>query len=147
MSKKLSRRAFLNLINKLLVATGLAAVLGPAVAYFYPPKLEETPSEPVLVSPQNELPVGVSKIVKFGRYPALVINTEKGLRAYSAVCTHFACIVMWNPEINQITCPCHDGFFDPEDGSVIAGPPPTGLVQLTIELIDGDIYVSAGGQE
>jgi len=146
MKAKLTRRDFLNIVNKILAATGLAAVLGPTVAYFYPPKLEETPSEPVLVASENELPVGASKTVKFGRYPAIIIHTKTGLKAYSAVCTHFACIVMWKPEINQIACPCHAGFFDPEDGSVISGPPPTPLGHLNVEIIDGDIYVSAGGE-
>lgn len=147
MSMKFTRRDFLKLLNRFLAATGLAAILGPTISYFYPPKLEETPSEPVLVSPEGDLSIGKSRTVKFGRYPAIVINTQSGLRAYSAVCTHFACIVTWNPEINQITCPCHAGFFDPEDGSVISGPPPTGLEPLNIEIIDGDIYVGAGGQE
>ena len=146
MSKQFTRRDFLKLVNRILAATGLAAVFGPAVAYFYPPKLEETPSEPVLVTPKSELPTGKSNTIKFGLYPAIVINTQTGLRAYSAVCTHFACIVKWEPEINQITCPCHAGFFDPEDGSVISGPPPTGLDPLNIEIVDGDIYVSAGGE-
>ena len=147
MSMKFTRREFLNLLKRLLAATGLAAILGPTISYFYPPKLEETPSEPVLVSTEADLPVGESKTVKFGRYPAIVINTPSGLKAYSAVCTHFACIVQWNPEINQIACPCHAGYFDPEDGSVISGPPPTPLEPFNIEITDGDIYVSAGGQE
>ena len=146
MSKKFTRRDFIKLLNRLLAATGLAALLGPTVAYFYPPELEETPSEPVLVAPESELPPGQSKTVKFGRYPAIVINTQSGLRAYSAVCTHFACIVMWDAEINQIACPCHAGFFDPEDGSVISGPPPTPLEKLNLEIVEGDIYISAGGE-
>jgi Rieske Fe-S protein len=146
MKSKFTRREFLKLVNRFLAATGLAVVLGPAVAYFYPPELEETPSEPVLVAPENEFPLGSSKTVKFGRYPAIIIHTENGLKAYSAVCTHFACIVMWDPEINQIACPCHAGFFNPEDGSVISGPPPTSLEHLNIEIIDGEIYVSAGGE-
>jgi cytochrome b6-f complex iron-sulfur subunit len=146
MNKKLTRRDFIKLANRLLAATGLAALLGPVVAYFYPPNLEETPSEPVLVAPENELLPGQSKTVKFGRYPAIVINTQNGLRAYSAVCTHFACIVMWDPEINQIACPCHAGFFDPENGDVLSGPPPTPLEKLNVEIIDGDIYISAGGE-
>jgi Rieske Fe-S protein len=147
MSKKFTRRDFLKLVNRILAASGLAALLGPTIAYFYPPKLEETPSDPVLVSPERDLPIGSSKTVKFGRYPAIIINTHNGLRAYSAVCTHFACIVMWDPDINQIACPCHAGFFDPEDGSVISGPPPTGLAHLNIETLEGDIYISAGGEE
>jgi Rieske Fe-S protein len=146
MSAKFSRRDFLKLLNRVLAATGAAAVLGPVIAYFYPSKLVETPSEPVLVAPEVDLPVGTSKTVKFGRYPAIVIHTNLGLKAYSAVCTHFACIVMWDPEINQVVCPCHAGFFDPEDGSVISGPPPTSLKPLEIEIEDGNIFVSAGGE-
>ena len=146
MSKKFTRRDFLKLVNRFLAAVGLTALVGPTVAYFYPPKLEETPSEPVFVAPKEEFPVGESKTVKFGRYPALVIHTQTGLKAYSAVCTHFACIVKWAPEINQIVCPCHAGYFDPEDGSVISGPPPTALERLTIEIIDSDIYVSVGDE-
>lgn len=138
---KLSRRAFLKLIKRTLAATGLAAVFTPIIAYFYPPNLEEIPSEPVLVSPEKELDVNQSKTINFGRYPALVINTTEGLRAYSAVCTHFACIVKWDSASGQIICPCHDGFFDPFDGHVIAGPPPTPLEEFPIEVIDGNIYI------
>ena len=38
---KLTRRDFLKVVEKVLAATGLAAVLGPVIAYFYPPNLEE----------------------------------------------------------------------------------------------------------
>jgi cytochrome b6-f complex iron-sulfur subunit len=141
---KMTRRDFLKIVNRVLAATGLAAVFGPMVAYFYPPKLEETPSEPVLVTPQSELTEGQSRTVAFGRYPALVINTSAGLKAYSAVCTHFACICKWDADKEQIVCPCHDGFFDPADGRVISGPPPKGLTPLETEIVNGDIYVSAG---
>ena len=41
-----------------LAAIGVGAVAVPVVAYFYPPTLEEMPSEPVLVCPEQELPVG-----------------------------------------------------------------------------------------
>ena len=142
----INRRTFLKLANQLLVATGAAVVLGPVIAYFYPAKLEEIPSEPVLVSSEAELPGGASKIVRFGRYPALVINTPAdGLRAYSAVCTHFACIVKWDPGSGQIACPCHEGYFDPLDGHVLSGPPPSPLMALPVKVVDGQIYV--GGVE
>ncbi len=143
---KITRRDFLKVVNRVLAVTGLAAVFGPVVAYFYPPNLEETPSEPILVAPEADMPVGDSRTVGFGRYPALVINTAAGLKAYSAVCTHFACICKWDAELEQIVCPCHDGFFDPADGSVISGPPPKGLMPLQTEIKDGDIYVSAGDE-
>ena len=140
----ISRRSFLKLANRLLTITGLGLLIGPIIAYFYPPKLEETPSEPVLVSSTDELPEGESLTVRFGRYPALVINTTEGLRAYSAICTHFACICKYDPQINQIVCPCHDGYFDPLDGHVISGPPPEPLEALPVTVVNNEIYV--GGE-
>lgn len=140
----ISRRDFLKLTYRFLTVTGLAIILGPIVAYFYPSKLEEVPSDPVLVGPEDELPVGTSKTIRFGRYPALIINTSEGLRAYSAVCTHFACIVKWKSDENRIYCPCHDGFFEPLNGEVISGPPPTPLDPLKVEVVDGQIYVGGG---
>jgi Rieske Fe-S protein len=136
-----SRRDFLKIGKSFLTVTGLVVILGPIIAYFYPANLEETPSEPILVGSESELLEGESKTVRFGRYPAIVINTSQGLRAYSAVCTHFACIVKWDRERYEIACPCHDGFFNPYNGEVISGPPPTPLMPINIEVIDGDIYI------
>jgi cytochrome b6-f complex iron-sulfur subunit len=139
--ENLSRRNFLVLAGRLLAVTGLAAVFGPVVAYFFPAKLEDMPSEPVLVAPEADLPPGESKTVQFGRYPAIILNTPEGLRAYSAVCTHFACIVKWDPQLGEITCPCHDAGFDPLNGHVIHGPPPTPLKALPVNIEGGNIYV------
>ena len=100
---KITRREFVKLVNKGLVVTGHAAIVAPIVAYFYPSNLQETPSEPVRVCTVDELPVGESKTIGYGRYPALVINTPDGLRAFSAVCTHFACIVKWEKDKGSIS--------------------------------------------
>lgn len=142
-SRKVTRRGFLRVLSRIFAVTGLATVLGPVVAYFYPPKLEETPAEPVLLGPESDIPVGESKTVRYGRYPALVIHTPNGLRAFSAVCTHFACLVKWDAAAAHIACPCHDGFFDTE-GQVISGPAPLPLDALKVEVINGQIYV--GGE-
>lgn len=141
---KLTRRQFLRLLNRVLATTGLATLLGPIIAYFYPPHLEEVPAEPVLVGLESELPMGASKTVRYGRYPALIIHTAQGLRAYSAVCTHFACIVKWDAAIGQIVCPCHEGFFAAVDGTVISGPPPEPLASLPLVIRQGQIYL--GGE-
>ena len=142
---KLSRRGFLHLLNRLLAATGLAALAAPVVAYFWPAKLEEVPSDPIPVGDEASLPQGEAKTVRYGRYPAIILNTaERGLVAYSAVCTHFACIVKWNPESGMIECPCHEGFFSPSDGSVISGPPPEPLPEIRLFIDDGTILI--GGE-
>jgi Rieske Fe-S protein len=136
-----SRRDFINILKQLLGATGLTALFGPLVAYFYPPTLEETPSQPVKVGPVSDLPKGEAVKVNYGRFPAIVIHTPKGFRAYSAVCTHFACIVSWDPDLEQIVCPCHDGFFEPLEGKVLSGPPPAPLDALPLEIIEDEIFI------
>jgi len=143
---KFNRRDFLKIVNRFVGAIGLSALFAPVLAFFFPPTLEETPSEPVLVAPEGELAVGDGKTISFGRYPALVIHTSEGIKAYSAVCTHFACICQWNPEIGQIACPCHEGYFDPMDGSVISGPPPSPLKSLYVEVLEGEIFISDEGE-
>ena len=143
---KLSRRDFIKMVNWVLGITGVSILISPVIAYFWPKNLQETPSEPVSAGLDSNLKEGESVTIPFGRYPALVIRTPQGLRAFSAVCTHFACICKWDQEKNMIICPCHDGFFDPLTGDVISGPPPTGLKQLNINIDDGEILIGVGGE-
>lgn len=140
----LTRRSFVKMFNGLLAATGIAVLLSPVIAFFWPAELEETPSEPVQVGPEGSIPVGESRKIRFGRYPALVINLPSGLVAYSAVCTHFACVVDWNGGSNEIECPCHEGYFDARDGAVISGPPPAPLETIPVFVEAGTIYI--GGE-
>ena len=140
----ITRRDFLKLAKGAGLAAGVGALAAPILAYLYPTNLEIYPSEPVLVCAEAELPEGESKTVAFGRYPAIVIKTGGRLKAYSAACTHFACTVKWNKERGDIECPCHEGYFTVEDGSVISGPPPKPLLILETEVVDGKIYVKAG---
>jgi cytochrome b6-f complex iron-sulfur subunit len=137
----MTRRSFLTLLRRGLVVGGAMGLLGSIVAYFYPARLEEVPGEPVPAGTLDELPPGTAKVIPYGRYPAMVIHTPEGLRAYSAVCTHFGCVVKWNAPLERIDCPCHDGFFDPLDGSVISGPPPRPLEALAVSVSDGRIFV------
>ena len=143
--KKITRKEFLKLVSRFMAVSGLAVVFGPIVAYFFPANLEETPSEPVPAGPLDDLPEGESKMVRFGRYPALLIHTPQGFKAYSAVCTHFACLVKWDSAAGEILCPCHDAGFDVFTGEVLHGPPPKGLEPITVEVVDGQIYVGGAG--
>lgn len=62
-----------------------------------------------------------------------------GLVAYSDVCTHLSCAVLYTGD-GKLHCPCHEGLFDARTGSVIGGPPtrPLPLIQLAVER--GKIY-------
>ena len=145
--QSLSRRGFIGFIKQLLAFTGLAAITGPIIAFFWPSELEEFPTEPVPVGPPAEIPVGSSKTIPFGRNPAIVINLpEMGFVAYSAECTHFTCIVSYDADLGQLICPCHDGFFDAADGTVISGPPPEPLMTIPWFEQDGIIYLHYGSE-
>lgn len=72
---------------------------------------------------------------------AIAIRLADGrLVAYSAVCTHLACSVLWSREAEELECPCHDGVFDPSDGHVVAGPPPRALPSIRIHEDDDGIW-------
>ena len=136
-----NRRGFLKIIEGLLGAVGLGVFVAPALAFFWPSRLVEVPSQPVAVGPVGSIKPGGSTMVRFGRYPAIVINSPSGLRAYSAVCTHFACLVKWNPDSGKIECPCHAGFFKADDGTVLSGPPPKPLTSIPITEKDNTLFI------
>lgn len=79
--------------------------------------------------------------------PAIAIRLADGtLVAYSSVCTHLSCTVLWNREEERIDCPCHDGEFDPRDGHVLAGPPSRPLPWIELaERADGVYTVGTTG--
>jgi len=137
----ISQSEFIKTIKLVFAFSGLVAIVAPILSYLYPSQLEETTATAVFVAKVDELPVSESRTVLYGRYPAIVVNTSQGLKGYSAVCTHFACIVKWNKQINQFACPCHAGFYDPLDGHVVSGPPPRPLASIPINIQDGKIYL------
>lgn len=67
--------------------------------------------------------------------------SEDEFVAYSSACTHLMCPVHYDGGTNQFVCPCHNGFFDAKDGSVIAGPPRRSLPRYEVNLSDGKILV------
>jgi Rieske Fe-S protein len=138
---EITRKDFLSIIKKGLAATGLTALLGPFVAYFYPPSLEEVPDQAVSAGLAEDLLPGESITIPFGRYPAIVIHTTEGIKAFSAVCTHFACICKWDREQGVIFCPCHEGYFEPLEGGVISGPPPLPLEKIPVVIENGEIMI------
>lgn len=62
------------------------------------------------------------------------------LVAYSDVCTHLSCAVLYQPDSQQFYCPCHDGRFDAFTGNVIAGPPTRPLPIIQLAERNGIIY-------
>jgi len=96
----------------------------------------------VAVAKVGELAENEWRVFNFpDRYnQGILINLPgKGLVAYSDVCTHLSCAVLYQQD-GKLHCPCHEGLFDAATGNVLAGPPtrPLSLIQLAIH--DGTIY-------
>ena len=94
----------------------------------------------------REIPVGG---VKLFRYPnpedacILVRIGEDRFAAYSQKCTHLSCAVFYSAESRRLVCPCHDGYFSVEDGSVLEGPPPRALPAVILDR-RGDELIAIG---
>ncbi|MBB5868984.1 Rieske Fe-S protein [Allocatelliglobosispora scoriae] len=75
---------------------------------------------------------------------ATAIRLRDGtLVAYSSVCTHLACAVLWRADRGtegELLCPCHEGVFDARTGAVTAGPPPRPLPKVLLEERADGIY-------
>jgi Rieske Fe-S protein len=70
-----------------------------------------------------------------------VIRAADGeLTAFSAVCTHAGCDVVWND--GEIRCPCHHARFDPATGEPVRGPARLPLTPLEVVERDGKIVVA-----
>jgi len=65
--------------------------------------------------------------------PCIAVRTPEGkLVAYSQVCTHLSCAVVYDKAENGLFCPCHHGLFNLE-GQPVAGPPMRPLPRVLIE--------------
>lgn len=138
-----SRRRFLNWFLGTGLGAFLASVVYPVARYLVPPKAEESSARTVTlpIKPETVKP-NSGQIFKFGGQPAILIRTPGGdLRAFTAICTHLACVVQYRPDLSHIWCACHNGHYD-LNGKNIAGPPPRPLEQYGVNVRGDQIVVS-----
>ena len=138
-----TRRRLLNCFLSTSVGLFLVSVLYPVSRYLMPPQVEESTARMVrlAVAPQEVKP-NSGQIFKFGSRPGILLRTASGeLRAFSAVCTHLACIVQYRADLGHIWCACHNGHFD-LNGKNLAGPPPRPLERYVVKVQEDRIVVS-----
>ena len=140
-----SRRRFLRWLLGFAVVSALASVAAPVAAFLVPPKSTAAGSGgKVPAGKVADIPPGNGKVVPMGSKPVIVLNTEQGIVAYSAICTHLGCIVAFDDLNGTIVCPCHDGRFNPATGAVVSGPPPAPLPPVTVSVEGDDIFLVGG---
>jgi cytochrome b6-f complex iron-sulfur subunit len=138
----LPRRRFLAVLAGFSVVSMASLVITPILGFLVPPKTSGgAAGGKVLVAKVADIPPGEGKVVPVGSKPTIIVNTAQGLKAYSAICTHLGCIVAYDPGSSAIVCPCHDGRFNPLNGSVLSGPPPTGLPPQDVSVEGDQIFV------
>jgi cytochrome b6-f complex iron-sulfur subunit len=121
-----------------------AGTLTPIISYIWPPRrgTGQTGGR-VAVASTADLPVGRGEVFSVNNKPVLVIHTDEGYSALSAVCSHLGCIVFWQEQRGVIACPCHEAYFN-TNGAVISGPPPSPLAVYRVQVEGDQIYVEGG---
>ncbi len=132
------RRSFLGWFLGGSVTALLASIVYPIARLLGTPRVPEAATTQVQVGPTNdpELVEKGFKIVPFGTQPVIVVRlSDTDIRAFSAVCTHLACIVEFRKAQRDVFCNCHGGVYDLH-GRNVAGPPPRPLSPYQVHIVE-----------
>lgn len=139
-----SRRKFLNSLLAAGMFVFLSSFLYPIIKFLLP--LEREPDQVILkYTNYNNMTPYSARTFAWGNKPGILIKRKSQFHAFIAVCTHLDCTVSFLPEERRFYCACHDGWFD-EYGVNVAGPPPTPLTQLIVELEGENLIIRKNGE-
>lgn len=132
--------------TKFLVMTSFGMVAGNGWIWLKAITAEERSDWPqAVIARASEIAPGT---VRFFTYPAetdpciLVRRTNGEFTAFSQKCTHLSCAVFYESASRRLECPCHEGYFSVEDGSVLQGPPPRPLPRIVLERRGGELVAT-----
>ena len=79
--------------------------------------------------------------------PCILVRTKEGaLVAFSQVCTHLSCAVVYRAADGHLFCPCHNGVFECVEGQggaqPLEGPPERPLPRIVLTVNDGEVYAT-----
>lgn len=139
---QVTRRKLIGILLGGGLLASIASFFYPIVRYLVPPPVAELGGDEVVAAKLADLKSNTGKIFRFGSRPGLLImNTDGTYRALSATCTHLGCTVQYRPDLREVWCACHNGFYD-LNGRNISGPPPRPLEVFDVHLRGDDIVVS-----
>ncbi len=137
----LARREF----TKFLVLTSGAFVAGQCWIGLMSLLRNDRPPPEKRLAAEGDVPPG--GVVEF-RYPTeddpcLLMRLQDGrLVAYGQQCSHLSCAVIPEPARGHLRCPCHNGYFEINEGRPVAGPPRRPLPRIKLEVRGGVIYAT-----
>lgn len=84
----------------------------------------------------SQIPVGGGMAVA----GLVLVQPEEGrIIGFDGACPHQQTILP-APEDGVITCPSHQSQFSAEDGSLVQGPATTGLTEVPLNIVDGEVF-------
>jgi len=97
---------------------------------------------PLAAVPALAEPGGSAEIVHPDAFvQALVAHTDPGcFVGLWRVCSHGACVLVWDAAAREAVCPCHGSRFGP-DGAVRVGPATAGLARFPVVLHGGEVWI------
>ena len=96
-------------------------------------------NRPVAVTVRVAREDGYNQVVD-RRTVFLVRTGADAVMALDSTCTHLGCRVSWDPESQELKCPCHGGVYDTM-GQVKAGPPPSPLMRIQTRIEGNQVQV------
>lgn len=148
-----SRRSMLGWMVTGINVAVVAALAVPAVKFVASPLSHRSKEKWVDVLGEDELNEGETREVHYvipivdgyqtvdRAYTVYLHRNAEGLKCFDPACTHLGCRVKFQDDQHRYFCPCHGGVFS-EDGKVVSGPPPKGLIEHPVKVENGRIFVS-----
>lgn len=69
------------------------------------------------------------------------VGPKQSLVAYSTLCQHMGCPVVYQPALREFVCPCHQSRYDPERlGSIVQGVAMQPLPRVLLQVRDGRVW-------
>jgi nitrite reductase/ring-hydroxylating ferredoxin subunit len=122
---------------RLGAAAGVAGVAGCSVSV----ACTNAASDGRVIARVSEVPLGSA--IEFrddlSGERAMLIHLQGGrFVAYSVVCTHQGCVVVYRD--GELVCPCHGSVFDPARGAAaVRGPAQKPLQELEVDTEGGEV--------
>jgi len=131
---------------KFICLTSLAFVVGQVwIAWSAVRRRGRPAPEAMAIVGVDELPVGGARTFYYPdeSAPRLLVRTgPTEFVAWDQRCSHLLCPVVPAVEEGKLHCPCHDGWFDLDNGTPLAGPPRRALARVTLEIREGVVYAT-----
>lgn len=129
---------------------GSALLVGANAAVAVAGRTRETPVyAPKRIAAAGALGAGEALLFRYptAEDPCILVRTKAGaLVAFSQVCTHLSCAVVYRAADDRLFCPCHNGLFECGEGHAgaqpLEGPPERPLPRIALTVEDGEVYAT-----